>query len=72
MRKPQKPKCFDEMRVLAGKLSGGIPQLRVDFYEVDGKVYFGELTFAHFGGTVPFEPEEWDMIFGEWIDLSVV
>lgn len=69
---PKKPKCFDEMRVLAGKLSEGIPQLRVDFYEVDGKVYFGELTFAHFGGTVPFEPEEWDKTFGDWIDLSLV
>lgn len=69
---PQKPKCFDEMKVLAGKLSEGIPQLRVDFYEVDGKVYFGELTFAHFGGTVPFEPDEWDKTFGDWIDLSLV
>lgn len=69
---PQKPKCFEEMRELAGKLSEGIPQLRVDFYEVNGKVYFGELTFAHFSGMVPFEPEEWDKTFGDWIDLSLV
>ena len=69
---PQKPKCFDEMKVLAGKLSEGIPQLRVDFYEVDGKVYFGELTFAHFGGTVPFEPDEWDKTFGDWTVLPEI
>lgn len=66
---PQKPKCFDEMKVLAEKLSKGIPHLRVDFYEVDGKIYFGELTFSHWSGMVPFEPEEWDIIFGSWIQL---
>lgn len=66
---PAKPKCFEEMADLAAKLSEGIPQLRVDFYEVNGKVYFGELTFAHFSGMVPFEPEEWDYTFGSWITL---
>ena len=66
---PAKPICFDEMRQLAEKLSAGIPQLRVDFYEVDGKVYFGELTFFHWTGLVPFEPEQWDYTFGEWIEL---
>ena len=67
---PAKPICFDEMRQLAEKLSAGIPQLRVDFYEVDGKVYFGELTFFHWTGLVPFEPEQWDYTFGEWIELT--
>ena len=66
-----KPSCFDEMRQLAEKLSEGIPQVRVDFYEVNGKVYFGELTFFHFCGTVPFEPEEWDYTFGSWINLDL-
>ena len=66
---PAKPKCFEEMADLAAKLSEGVPQLRVDFYEVNGKVYFGELTFAHFSGMVPFEPEEWDYTFGSWITL---
>ena len=66
---PEKPVCFDEMRTLAEKLSAGIPQLRVDFYEVDGKVYFGELTFFHWTGLVPFKPEQWDYTFGEWIEL---
>lgn len=66
---PSKPKCFDEMCVLAQKLSKDIPHVRVDFYEVNGKVFFGELTFSHFAGLVPFEPEEWDYTFGSWIRL---
>lgn len=66
---PEKPLCFDEMKALASKLSKGIPQVRVDFYEVNGKVYFGELTFFHHGGIVPFTPDKWNYIFGEWIKL---
>ena len=66
---PQKPINFEEMKLLASKLSEGIPHLRVDFYEANGKIYFGELTFFHFGAMVPFVPEEWDYKFGEWINL---
>ena len=66
---PKKPENFELMKQLAGKLAEGIPQLRVDFYEVDGKVYFGELTFSHWGGMVPFDPLEWDYTFGSWIKL---
>lgn len=66
---PEKPICFEEMKVLASKLSKGIPNLRVDFYEMNGKIYFGELTFSHWSGMVPFEPIEWDYKFGEWIHL---
>ncbi len=66
---PEKPETFDKMRELAGKLSEGIPQVRVDFYEVNGKIYFGELTFSHWGGIVPFDPEEWDYKLGDMIKL---
>lgn len=66
-----RPKAFDEMIQLANKLSKGFPQLRVDFYDINGKVYFGELTFSHNSGMVPFDPEEWDLIFGSWINLPV-
>ena len=66
---PEKPKGFEEMKQLAGILSKGIKQVRVDFYEINGRVYFGELTFSHWSGMVPFEPEEWDYRFGEWINL---
>lgn len=64
-----KPKQFDEMIELSKKLSKGLPHVRVDFYESQGNIYFGELTFFHWGGMVPFEPKEWDLRFGEWIDL---
>lgn len=66
---PEKPVNFELMKELAAKLSKGIPHVRVDFYEVDGKVYFGEMTFFHFSGTVPFEPECWDTTIGSWLTL---
>lgn len=66
---PEKPKNFELMKELAEKLSAGIPQVRVDFYEADGRVYFGELTFFHCSGFAPFRPEKWDKVFGDWIDL---
>ena len=66
---PEKPEKFELMKELASKLSKGIPYLRVDFYEVDGKIYFGELTFYHWSGFVPFEPTQWDYTLGEWITL---
>lgn len=66
---PQKPRQFEKMKELAAILSKGIPQVRVDFYEVNGRIYFGELTFSHWSGMVPFDPEEWDYTFGSWIKL---
>lgn len=66
---PEKPACFEEMKRLAAILSEGTPQLRVDFYEVDGRVYFGEMTFFHCSGMDAFHPEEWDKIFGNWVLL---
>lgn len=66
---PEKPANFELMKKLAEKLSVGIPHVRVDFYEVDDNVFFGELTFFHWGGIKPFEPESWDYTFGSWITL---
>lgn len=66
---PEKPQRFEEMKAIAAKLSKEMPTLRVDLYEVNGKVYFGELTFYHFGGVVPFVPEKWDYILGDYINL---
>ena len=64
-----KPCGFEKMKELAAKLSVGQPHLRVDFYDIDGKIYFGELTFYHWSGMMPFDPEEWDYTFGSWIKL---
>lgn len=66
---PEKPQKFEEMKQLAAELSKGTPQLRVDFYEVDGTVYFGEMTFFHCSGFAGFHPENWDKVFGEWVTL---
>lgn len=63
------PESFDKMKALAEKLSQGIPQVRVDFYDINGQVYFGELTLSHWSGMKPFVPEERDYKFGEWIKL---
>ena len=66
---PEKPKNFTLMKSLAEKLSADMPHVRVDFYEVDGNVFFGELTFFHHGGWTPFKPEKWDYIFGKHLIL---
>lgn len=65
----RKPGTFKKMIELSKVLSKGFPHVRVDFYEVDGHLYFGELTFYHFSGFMPFEPAKWDKIFGDWLKL---
>ena len=49
-----KPKSLNRMLEIAAALSKGIPQVRVDMYEVDGKPYFGEMTFTSAGGFMNF------------------
>ena len=69
---PQKPLNFDEMLYVAAELSKGIPHVRVDLYNINGKIYFGELTFFHWSGMTPFEPREWDYKFGEDFKLPII
>lgn len=66
---PGKPSCFTEMIRLAEVLSAGIPHVRVDFYEIYGKVYFGEMTFFDNSGIVAFSPAKYDEMWGEWLKL---
>ena len=66
---PEKPDNYELMIALEEKLSKDLPQVRVDFYDVNSHVYFGELTFFHHSGIVPFEPRKWDDTFGEWFVL---
>lgn len=68
--KIEKPKNFDKMLEVSKKLSNNLKHVRVDFYEVNGKIYFGEFTFYHLSGLQPFIPDEWDYKFGEWLDLE--
>lgn len=60
---------FKKMVDLSRELAINIPFVRIDFYEINNKVYFGELTFYHDSGIVPFEPEDWDLKFGKMIKL---
>lgn len=66
---PKKPLSFEKMKMFAEILGEGMPHVRIDFYEVDGKPYFGEMTFFHWSGMTPFEPEKWDRIFGSYLTL---
>lgn len=66
---PEKPESFEQMKELAAELSAGFPHVRVDLYEIDGRIFFGEMTLYHYSGTVPFEPEIWDTTMGEWLKL---
>ncbi|MGB5824669.1 MAG: ATP-grasp fold amidoligase family protein [Proteocatella sp.] len=65
-----KPLLYDEMIKISKKLSNEFPFVRVDLYEIDGKIYFGELTFFPGNGLEEFAPEEYDGIIGDYLDLS--
>lgn len=67
-----RPQTLDEMIRLAEKLSVGIPFVRCDFYEINGKVYFGEMTFFPGSGFEEFTPEIWDLKLGSLISLPVL
>lgn len=67
--KLEKPKNFDLMKILSEKLSFNLPQIRVDLYEINGQVYFGELTLFHHSGLVQFDPQIWDYKLGEMLKL---
>lgn len=64
-----KPRKFKEMKELSRKLSKGIPHVRVDFYEINEKIYFGELTFFDSAGLEPYEPDDFDKELGKYIDI---
>ncbi len=65
-----KPHSYDKMVELAEKIAQKIanPFIRIDFYNIKGQIYFGEITFYPGSGMEPFYPAKWDRIFGDWID----
>ena len=65
-----RPKLFDEMKRVAAILSAGMKFVRIDLYEINDTIYFGEYTFYHGGGFAPFYPTEWEYKLGSWIDLN--
>lgn len=64
-----KPRNFEKMVEIARALSQDFPHVRVDFYNIDGEIVFGELTFYDGSGYKGFEPDELDIILGEKFKL---
>lgn len=62
------PENFEKMLETAKMLSKDFPFVRVDLYNLSGKIYFGELTFYPWSGYVKFEPEEFDTHLGTLLD----
>lgn len=66
----QKPVGFEQMVSYAATLSKPFAHCRIDFYNLDGKIYLGEMTFYHGGGCNYIQPHDWDLKIGSWIDIS--
>lgn len=66
----QKPKKLEEMLSLVKKLSKNFVMVRVDLYQINGKIYFGEMTFHHGGGGDRIRPFEYDKEWGKYIKLD--
>ncbi len=68
-----KPLNYDKMIMLSEKLAKeiGNPFVRIDLYDINNKIYFGEITFYPGGGTEEFTPESWDYTLGSWIKLPI-
>lgn len=64
------PENMEEMEKLAHKLSENEPFLRTDFYDVNGKIYFGEMTFYPASGFGKFTDDKWDELLGDWVSIG--
>jgi len=64
-----RPKCLEKMIDVAARLSEGFPQVRVDLYEIDGKIYFGEMTFTSNGGYNDFYTQDFLNELGDLVKL---
>ena len=65
----EKPSNYKAMIEIARSLSCNIPFLRVDLYEINGKIYFGEMTFFPASGLGKFSPDDWNYTLGHLINL---
>lgn len=65
----KKPDKLEEMLELARRLSAGFPHVRVDFYSIAGKIYFGEMTFYPESGYGKFNPKELEFQMGTWMSI---
>lgn len=65
-----RPASLDKMIEFGTKIAQNFKYVRVDFYDVDGKLYFGEITLHHGGGKDHFFPDKYDLIYGEKLNLD--
>ena len=65
-----KPENFDEMVKIAELLAKKFPFVRVDLYDINGKIYFGEMTFTPAKGTLILDDDQCDFEMGKWLDIS--
>ncbi len=66
----KRPRNLDEMLNVAERLAKPFPVVRVDLYNISGRIYFGEMTFTSLGGTMDFYTEECLNEMGDLIDIS--
>lgn len=66
----EKPDTYEEMLDIAEKLAEPFPFVRVDFYDINGKLYVGEMTFYSGGGFSKISPTEWDLKLGNDLDIE--
>lgn len=67
---PLKPKNFEKMIELVRKLCVDIPYVRLDLYNINGNIFFSEYTFYSGGGFELFDPYKWNIVLGDWIDIT--
>lgn len=64
------PQTFEKMKKIADEVAKSFKYVRVDFYDVDGKLYYGEITLHHGSGFDTFEPQEFDLLYGNKLTLQ--
>lgn len=65
-KEPKLPENIKEMKLLAEQLAKGFPHVRVDLYNIDNKIIFGEMTFYPWSGYVKFTPDTFDYLLGSY------
>lgn len=70
LQRPEAPAAFAQMKELAARLAEGLDQVRIDLYEIEGRIYFGEYTFYHWSGFMPFDPDSADEWMGDFYNIG--
>lgn len=68
----EKPQSYELMKKISSRIANNSTFMRVDFYEIGGRPYVGEITFHPNGGYEQFKPEKWNKLFGDMIDLKKI